>query len=62
MVSHKSIMCGFGFYGVSFAGGRSLNILISGEETLGRVAVSRGHAGFMFCCLEKCVRLCASVF
>lgn len=62
MVSHKCIMCGFGFYGVNFAGGRSLNILIAGEETLARVAVSRGHARFMFCCLDKCVCLCTSVF
>lgn len=51
-------MCGFGFFGVNFAGGRSLNILTAGEETLGRVAVSMGHAGFMFCRLKKCVCLC----
>jgi len=54
-------MCEFGFYGVNFTGGRSLNIIIAGEKTLGRVAVSRGHAGLMFCHLEKCVCLCASV-
>lgn len=32
-----------------------MNILTAGEETLGRVAVSMGHNGFMFCHLEKCV-------
>ena len=50
-------MCGFGFYGVHFAGGRSLNILIAGEEILGRIAVSMGHNGFMFVILRS-VCLC----
>lgn len=54
-------MCGFGFYEVNFAERRSLNVCIAAEETLGRIAVSRGHASFMFFHLEKCVCLCASV-
>lgn len=55
-------MCVFGFYGINFAGGRSLNILIAGEETLGTVAVSRGHAGFRFFPLKKCLCPHVSVF
>lgn len=59
--SQVCIMCGFGFYEVNFAERKSLSVCIAGEETLGRIAVTRGHAGFMFFHLEKSVCLCASV-
>lgn len=59
--SQVYIMCSFGFYEVNFAERRSLNVCVAAEKTLGRIAVNRGHAGFMFCYLEKCVCLCASV-
>lgn len=59
--SQVHIMCGFGFYEVNFAERKSLSVCIAAEETLGRIAVSRGHAGFMFFHLEVCVPVCICV-